>query len=113
MSNLNRTKELIQTLSIEELSKLTLFINEVVVVKKDEELEKALQPLQQLADTLGIPISELLNKKPKRKTKEELIPTHQDPKNSQNTWSGRGQRPKWLRSELENGADINDFLIQK
>lgn len=116
VSNLVKTKELIQTLSIHELSGLTNFITEVMTVKKDEELEKALQPLNELADTLGIPISELLNKKSttKRKSKEELVPTHRDPNNPSNTWSGRGQRPKWLREELaKEGVSLDDFLIEK
>lgn len=113
MSNLVKAQELIQTLSIEELSKLNSFIAEVITVKKDEELEKALQPLHQLAQTLGVPVAELLNKKPKRKTKEELVPTHRDPNNHKNTWSGRGQRPKWLREELDKGANLDDFLIKE
>lgn len=112
MTNLLKTQELIQTLSIEELSKLNTFISEVMIVKKDEEIEKALQPLNQLAQTLGIPVAELLNKKPKRKTKDELVPTHRDPKDPTNTWSGRGQRPKWLREALEQGANLDDFLIK-
>lgn len=114
MSNLVKTQELIQTLSIQELSGLTNFITEVITVKKDEELEKALKPLHQLAETLGVPVAELLNKKPKRRAKEELVPTHRDPKNPSNTWSGRGQRPKWLREELEKeGVTLDDFLITK
>lgn len=115
MSNILKTQELIQTLSIEELSKLNYFIAEVITVKKDEELEKALQPLHQLAQNLGVPVAELLNlnKKPKRKTKEELVATHRDPNDHKNTWSGRGQRPKWLREELEKGAKLDDFLIKE
>jgi DNA-binding protein H-NS len=27
------------------------------------------------------------------------------------TWSGRGLQPKWLKTALENGRQLSDFLI--
>jgi DNA-binding protein H-NS len=33
--------------------------------------------------------------------------------NKGNTWTGRGSRPRWLVAALNEGAKIDDFLVQK
>ena len=38
-------------------------------------------------------------------------PRYRDPANPFNTWSGRGKRPDWLRTYLEQGAQLSDFEI--
>ncbi len=46
------------------------------------------------------------------KTKTKLPPMYENPKTG-DEWSGRGQKPKWLKKELESGFDIKDFLTNK
>lgn len=38
---------------------------------------------------------------------------YRDPSNPFNTWSGRGKRPDWLRSYLEQGHPLADFEVDK
>lgn len=37
---------------------------------------------------------------------------YQDPKNKQNTWTGRGKRPKWLSALVDAGHDISEFDLR-
>lgn len=30
-----------------------------------------------------------------------------------NTWGGRGKRPKWLRTALESGRRLDEFLVKR
>lgn len=30
-----------------------------------------------------------------------------------NTWTGRGKQPNWLKAHVENGRDINEFLVNQ
>lgn len=108
-------KETVQELSITELLELQTFIEEVIQVKKDGAINEALLPLQNLADQLGLSLVDILDKKKTKKTtrkpKDQLEVTHRSKDDPSLTWSGRGNRPKWLREELEKGKSIDDFKI--
>ncbi|WP_081770102.1 H-NS family nucleoid-associated regulatory protein [Luteimonas huabeiensis] len=36
---------------------------------------------------------------------------YRDPENKRNTWSGRGQMPRWLADKVRRGARVADYLI--
>lgn len=36
-----------------------------------------------------------------------------DPANPENTWTGRGRTPTWLREHLDKGAKTQDFAVDK
>lgn len=108
-------KESVQELNISELLELQNFIEEVIQVKKDGAINEALLPLQNLADQLGLSLVEILDKKKTKKTtrkpKDQLEVTHRSKDDPSLTWSGRGNRPKWLREELEKGKNIDEFKV--
>lgn len=108
-------KESVQELNISELLELQIFIEEVIQVKKDGAINEALLPLQNLADQLGLSLVEILEKKKTKKTtrkpKDQLEVTHRSKDDPNLTWSGRGNRPKWLRDELQKGKNIDEFKV--
>jgi len=46
-----------------------------------------------------------------RKTRRVIPVKYRD--NKGNTWTGRGSRPRWLVAALNEGAKVDDFLVQK
>jgi DNA-binding protein H-NS len=40
-----------------------------------------------------------------------VLPKYRNPSDPEETWSGRGKRPRWLVSALMAGAKIEDFEI--
>lgn len=38
-------------------------------------------------------------------------PKYRDPEKPENTWTGRGKRPGWLREKLKDGAKLEDVLV--
>lgn len=38
---------------------------------------------------------------------------YQNPKDSSETWSGRGRQPLWLKKELREGKNLEHFLITR
>ena len=36
---------------------------------------------------------------------------YRDPKNPQNTWSGRGRPARWLQDQLDKGKKLEDFTV--
>ena len=47
-----------------------------------------------------------------RKGKGRVAPKYRDPKNPENTWTGRGRMPLWMVAATKgNKAKKDDFLI--
>ncbi|MGV7217082.1 H-NS histone family protein [Bradyrhizobium sp. UFLA05-112] len=40
-----------------------------------------------------------------------VLQKYQNPKNPDETWSGRGKQPRWLRAQLRAGKKLDDLLI--
>jgi DNA-binding protein H-NS len=46
-----------------------------------------------------------------RRPYPKVFPKYQNPKNSTETWSGRGRHPRWLSPQLRSGKKLDDFRI--
>ena len=43
----------------------------------------------------------------------KVLPRYRNPKNHEETWAGRGKRPRWLTAQLRAGKKLDDFLISR
>jgi DNA-binding protein H-NS len=121
----------ITRLSAKELDAL---INEAKKRKNTLSRRKSIgvvrQKLTQLAKAEGYTIAELFggapavrtskpaNGAPKaRKTTKgyklgKVAPKYRNPANTEETWAGRGKPPRWLATYLDQGRQIDEFLIR-
>ncbi|EKT4087293.1 H-NS histone family protein [Stenotrophomonas maltophilia] len=42
----------------------------------------------------------------------KVAPKYRNPVNADETWTGRGKRPKWMAALVQNGKSPTDFLIR-
>lgn len=104
----------ISELSVEELKRLQVEAEALIVSKKDQAIEDAYDQIVAIADGLGFSIEELLElgeQKRKKTTRKAVEPRYRNKNNPADTWTGRGKQPRWLVAELEKGAKLEDFLI--
>ena len=104
----------ISELSVEELKRLQVEAEALIVSKKDQAIEDAYDQIVAIADGLGFSIEELLElgeQKRKKTTRKAVEPRYRNKNNPEQTWTGRGKQPRWLVAELEKGAKLEDFLI--
>jgi DNA-binding protein H-NS len=104
----------ISKLSVEELKRLQVEAEALIVSKKDQAIEDAYDQIVAIADGLGFSIEELLElgeQKRKKTTRKAVEPRYRNKNNTEETWTGRGKQPRWLVAELEKGAKLEDFLI--
>ena len=40
-----------------------------------------------------------------------VAPKYRDPKDSENTWTGRGRKPKWVEAFLNSGGQLEQIAI--
>ena len=104
----------ISKLSVEEVKRLQVEAEALIVSKKDQAIEDAYDQIVAIADGLGFSIEELLElgeQKRKKTTRKAVEPRYRNKNNPEDTWTGRGKQPRWLVAELEKGAKLEDFLI--
>src|SRR5918992_1886574 len=79
--------------------------------------KKALERMRDIAAEYGLSLSEVINKegrldtkKPKLKNEDQNSkPKYINPDNPDQTWSGRGQKPKWLKEALKEGLTLEEL----
>ena len=92
----------------DELKEFINVVNEAILLKREIEKKELYIHIQQLAEQGGFKIEELLIKPTK------LVDVkYRDNENPKLTWTGRGKKPVWLQKKLDEGHNINDFLIPK
>ncbi|MEM9602125.1 MAG: H-NS histone family protein [Pseudomonadota bacterium] len=92
--------------------------------KDDKKRAKAVAKLQAMAKAQGIDFSDVVGgaAKPKRgrkaatkktATRAKVAPKYRNPKNADETWTGRGRKPKWVEAYLKAGGKIEKIAIKK
>ena len=101
----------LEKLSLEELKMLQSEVSVAIFNFEKRKKAEALVELKALALAKGFALEELLEDYKGKKTKRSVAPKYADPENSENTWTGRGRKPKWFIAGLESGSTAVDFAI--
>jgi len=100
----------LEKMSYAELSQMETQIERLKVEKQNAERNALRQRLIDMAKEHGFEIHELFGKG--RKGKGTVAPKYRDPKNPENTWTGRGRMPRWMTAATKGGkAKKEDYLI--
>lgn len=101
----------ISSLSAKELSDLIEKASGELSEKKEQEKAAVKAELEALAIDRGFTVAELFGAGKAKVPRAKVEPKYRDPENPENTWTGRGRKPKWLVTALESGRSINDLHI--
>ncbi len=110
MSLTNIDLERLSISDLEELIKLSKSQIQRIRAKKIADTRREIERLAREAGVSLGEIFELGDKMPSKKTRS-VAPKYRNPDNPAQTWTGRGQKPVWLRFALQQGSKIEDFLI--
>lgn len=78
--------------------------------KQTSERSALRQKMAEMAEAAGMSLDALLGKG--RKGKGSVAPKYRDPKNPDNTWTGRGRMPLWMVAATKGSkAKKDEFLI--
>jgi DNA-binding protein H-NS len=92
-----------QSMSAEELWFLHEQVVSVLVRKIAEEKARLDERLRRLKSDAAS-----TSKRPYRR----VYPKYQNPARPDETWAGKGRKPRWLMAQLRSGRKLDDFLIQ-
>ena len=100
----------LEKMSYAELVEAESQIARLKIEKQSAERAAVRQKLIDIAKERGFDIHDLFGKG--RKGKGSVAPKYRDPRNPENTWTGRGRMPRWLTAATKGGkAKREDFLI--
>jgi DNA-binding protein H-NS len=100
----------LEKMSFAELVELRNQVDRMMVGKQNSERAALRQKMADMAKEHGFDIRELMDGR--KKAKGTVAVKYRDPKNPENTWTGRGRMPRWMAAATKgNKAKKDDYLI--
>ncbi len=99
-------EDLIHSYSVEQLKQLIQTAEDAIAQKKAGEIEALRDQMFKMADQYDMTPEEVINYSGRRK-RAPGKPKYRNPHNPEQTWTGRGKRPGWLKQ----ADDIEAFRI--
>ena len=101
--------------SLEELSSLVNKANKAIAHKERNRVQEIRDEIERLAGDMDMSVEEVIHFDARKKKGGKTTvgkAKFQNPANPEQSWTGRGKRPGWLREALGQGARLEDFAIQ-
>ena len=102
----------LQTLSDTELKELVSNVEKALKNRQRNKRKEIITQIKELAASIDmvVELHPATDEQVERKVNKVAI-KYRDPENHNNTWTGRGVMPVWLRVQIESGRDRSEFLI--
>lgn len=110
MTMTNTLEDLINSSSIEQLKALIDKAESSIEQKKVDEIHAIRERYFEMAAVVDMTPEEILNFSG-RKRRSSGKPKYRNPHDYNQTWTGHGKKPGWMKQELDKGAKMEDFLI--
>lgn len=115
--------EQLATLNSEKL-KVEAELKEAEYALKKSALSEILEKMKalgidksEIAESLGLTVVEKKRKgraaKGAAENKEKGAPRYRSSVDSTLTWTGKGRKPRWIQTHLDNGGDIEEWRIKE
>lgn len=107
----NNLHESLKVLDDDQLRELAAASHNVIEARKSEKQKDAMEQIKRLAAENGLLVDVKSEGGKPGKSRQPLPPMYSNPENPEQTWSGRGARPKWFKKALEGGKSADDLKI--
>lgn len=98
----------LDSMSRKELEKLRADVEKALSRVGARELQAAREAAEKAAREFGFSLAELAGgAKPRAKSDVK----YRNPANADQTWSGRGRRPQWIKDAESAGKSLEDFAV--
>jgi DNA-binding protein H-NS len=94
--------------STDELWSLHEQVTSILARKIAEEKARLEERLRRLEN-----VNAVIGPNRPRRAYPKVLPKYQNPKNTAETWSGRGKQPHWVQAQLTAGKKLEHFLIAR
>ncbi|MFJ1472551.1 H-NS histone family protein [Massilia orientalis] len=101
-------------LNLSELKGLQHDIEQEIKNREQEEVRKAREKILSIAQSVGLPVEQLIanvRTKPKAAKASTVRAQYRNPADNEQTWTGRGRKPRWVIEAVEQGKSLDEFRI--
>jgi DNA-binding protein H-NS len=96
----------LSNMSLAELRTLQEQIKQESKKREQQDLTKAREQIMAIAQSVGIPLKDLLGGAVRAKTGQVAV-RFRNPADATLQWTGRGRQPKWVKEWLEAGKSLD------
>jgi DNA-binding protein H-NS len=103
----------LSTFSVARLRDLQAQVVEELKSREKDELAKVRQQILALAQSVGMPLDQIMKGAQVKKSGNTVAPRYQNPADPAQQWTGRGRRPNWVKEYMEKPENqLESLLIQ-
>lgn len=99
----------LESLGLKELKALKFQVDRAVDGFETRQKQKAMDALKATAQEHGFNLKDLMDDENLKKT--PVAAKYADPANPDQTWTGRGRKPRWVQDALDGGKTLDDLAI--
>ncbi len=100
----------LEKMNLADLKDLKVRVEQALVEREKSERIQVRQKIEAMAAQAGFSIDEVIGKSSGSKGSKVAI-KYRNPKDSSQTWTGRGRMPIWLAEAIKKGAKRDSFLV--
>jgi DNA-binding protein H-NS len=97
-------------LSVADLRALQDQVSKQLKVAAQQDLAKAREEIQAIAQRAGISLQELVRGGARAKSGKVAV-QYRNPANAEQQWTGRGRQPKWVKEWLDAGKSLDTLRV--
>lgn len=98
-------------MSFKDLVNLQSRVAEAIAAKQASEKNELKRKIAEMAGQSGFDVSELFGGGRGGRKGSKVAVKYRNPKNTEETWTGRGRKPNWLSAALSKGQKLESFLV--
>jgi DNA-binding protein H-NS len=101
----------LSNMSIGDLRNLQDQIKQELKKREQEEVQKAREQIQAIAQRVGMPLKDLITASGRGAKTGSVAVRYRHPENSAQQWTGRGRQPKWVKEWVEGGKSLDKLRV--
>jgi DNA-binding protein H-NS len=101
----------LEKMSLPELIKLQGDLVPAIKQRQKKAKNDLRKQMENIAKQSGFTFDEIASSSKTTRIMTKVKPKYANPQDSEQTWTGRGRKPKWVESELASGKELGDLLI--
>ncbi|MCU1496036.1 MAG: histidinol phosphate phosphatase [Acidimicrobiaceae bacterium] len=100
----------LSNLSVADLRALQDQVSKQLKVAAQQDIAKAREEIQAIAQRAGISLQELVKGGARAKSGKVAV-QYRNPANADQQWTGRGRRPQWVKEWLDAGKTLDELRV--
>jgi DNA-binding protein H-NS len=101
----------LSNMSLGDLRNLQDQIKQEMKKREQEEVQKAREQIQAIAQRVGLPLKDLITATSRGSKSGSVAVRYRHPENSAQQWTGRGRQPKWVKEWVEGGKSLDKLRV--